>query len=77
MHVSHDDLARQFPGKADRIEILRLEDRRFRELCETYRELDRAIHRRATDAVPTDRQTVETLRRTRSILREAIAASLA
>ena len=76
MRFRNEELARQFPGKAERIQMLGHMDDNFRKLCDSYRELNRAIQRRATDAVPTDRKKVEDLRRTRAILKEAIAASL-
>lgn len=77
MHFSHDDLGRHFPGKVEHIRALRLKDQDFRHLCDSYADLERAIHRRATDAVFTDRRQAEALRRHREILQQAIAASLA
>ena len=76
MRSTHHELAELFPGKADRIEALLTADTRFRKLCTSYQEVLEATRRRATDAVYTDRRKAEELRRTRSTLAEAIAASL-
>ena len=76
MQLSQDDLASHFPGKADRIERLRRRDPHFRELCDSYAEVNRAIARRATDAVFTGRDQERALRRQRDILKMSIRESV-
>ena len=74
-HTPHE-LTAEFPLAADRIHALRKENAHFRKLCDSYHEVNRAIHRAETNSEPTD-QTHETdLRKERMRLKDEIAAHL-
>jgi uncharacterized protein YdcH (DUF465 family) len=75
-HTPHE-LVEEFPGKADRIHVLREESAHFRRLADEYHEVNRAIHRAETNAAPTDQFHEEDLRKRRLALKDEIARALA
>ncbi len=74
-HTPHE-LADDFPGKADLIHELKLNDGEFRHLAEEYHRVNRAVHRAETNVEPMDQFREEELRKERMHLKDRIAAKL-
>jgi uncharacterized protein YdcH (DUF465 family) len=75
-HTPHE-LAEDFPGQAELIHDLKMNDGEFRYLAERYHEVNRAIHRAETNVEPTDQFHEENMRKERMRLKDQIAAKLA
>ena len=71
------ELSEEFPHDADKIKSLRQSDHHFARLCDEYHEINRAVHRAETDVEPTTDDHMAEMRKTRMILKDQIAASLA
>ncbi|RDI58728.1 YdcH family protein [Microvirga subterranea] len=77
MSNAPNDLAEDFPDKADRIRELKLGNNRFSRLYDEYNELNRTIHRVETRVEPTTEDVEEDLKRRRVRLKDEILAMLA
>lgn len=71
------ELAEEFPNAVDRIHALKQADAHFARLCDSYHEVNRAIHRAETrvDVVSEDHESA--LRRQRLALKDEIGRMLA
>lgn len=76
MSTPHE-LHEEFPGKAERIHVLKQEDAHFRHLAEAYHAANRAVHRAETRAEPMSEEEEQRLRRERARLKDEIARRLA
>ena len=76
MSNAPNDLAEDFPDKADRIRELKLNNNRFARLYDEYNELNRTIHRVETRVEPTTEDVEEDLKRRRVRLMDEILAML-
>ncbi len=74
-HTPHE-LAEDFPGQADLIHELKMNDGEFRHLFERYHEVNRAVHRAETNVEPCDQFHEEKLRKERMQIKDRIAAKL-
>ena len=74
-HTPHE-LAEDFPGQAELIHDLKMQDGEFRWLAEKYHEVNRAIHRAETNVEPCDQFHEEDMRKERMRLKDRIAAKL-
>ena len=77
MSNNPNDLADDFPGQADRIHALKLNNGHFARLYTEYDELNRTIHRIETRVEPTTEDVEEDLKRRRVHIKDEIAAMLA
>jgi uncharacterized protein YdcH (DUF465 family) len=77
MSNNPNDLAEDFPGKAERIRELKMKDGHFARLFDEYDELNDAIHRIENRIEPTTEDVEEELKRKRVRLKDEIAAMLA
>jgi uncharacterized protein len=75
-HVPNE-LAEEFPGRADRIHALKISNPQFAELIESFHTLNREIHRVETRIEPAADETEEELKRRRVALLDAISEALA
>jgi uncharacterized protein YdcH (DUF465 family) len=75
-HVPHE-LHEEFPGQADRIHKLKVEDSHFARLADEYHTVNREIHRAETNVEPCSDQHALELRRQRMHLKDRIAHWLA
>ncbi len=76
MSNAPNDLAEDFPDKAERIRDLKLNNNRFARLYDEYNELNRTIHRVETRVEPTTEDVEEDLKRRRVRLKDEILAML-
>ncbi|HBM58457.1 YdcH family protein [Salipiger marinus] len=74
-HVPHD-LHEDFPGQADRISVLKQQDRHFAQLVERYHDINREVHRAETLVAPMADHAESELRRSRALLKDQIRAAL-
>ena len=74
MSNAPNDLAQDFPDKADRIRDLKLSNNHFARLYDEYNELNRTIHRVETRVEPTSEDVEEDLKRRRVRLKDEILA---
>lgn len=74
-HVPHE-LTEEFAQEADRLQSLRTENLHFSRLCDSYHEINRAIHRAETDVEPTDDFHMVEMRKQRMALKDEIARML-
>ena len=75
-HADHD-LAAAFPDAAAKLHALKLNDAHFRKLSDAYYELDKAIHRAETGIEPTSDEHLETLKKQRLAVLDAVADMVA
>lgn len=75
-HTPHE-LADEFPDKVDVMHSLKETDAHFRNLFDSYHEVNRAIHRAETNVEPTGQFHEEDLRKKRMRLKDEIARMLA
>jgi uncharacterized protein len=74
-HTPHE-LMEEFPNQTEALHRLKLENAHFAKLCDSYHEVNRAIHRAETNIEPVA-ETVETqMRRERMVLKDEIAQML-
>lgn len=76
MSNAPNDLAEDFPDKADKIRELKTSNNRFARLYDEYNELNRTIHRVETRVEPTTEDVEEDLKRRRVKLKDEILAML-
>lgn len=76
MSNAPNDLADDFPDKAERIRTLKTSNNRFARLYDEYDELNRTIHRIETRVEPTTEDVEEDLKRRRVRLKDEILAML-
>ncbi|WP_099826224.1 YdcH family protein [Oceaniglobus indicus] len=74
-HTPHE-LHEEFPDHTARLRELRATDPHFAKLCDSYHEVNRAVHRAETDVEPTTDEHATELRKTRMKLKDEIWASL-
>lgn len=72
-HVPHE-LSEEFPKDCDTIRALKEADRHFARLTEEYHHVNRAIHRAETEAETVSDDALETMKKERLRLADAIAA---
>lgn len=70
------ELAEEFPEHVAKMHELKVSDSHFAKLCEEYRDVNRAIHRAETNLEPTDDVHMETMRKTRMVLKDKIYGML-
>lgn len=75
-HTPHE-LAEEFPDKAERIHLLKINDTHFRRLFDEYHEVNRAVHRAETMVEPMDQLAEQTLRKQRMALKDELARMIA
>ncbi|MCB2134495.1 MAG: DUF465 domain-containing protein [Rhodobacteraceae bacterium] len=75
-HTPHE-LAEDFPGQAETIHRLKLEDAHFARLADSYHEINRAVHRAETGVEPVEELAETELRKKRAALKDEIARLLA
>lgn len=75
-HTPHE-LAEDFPGQAERIHDLKMNNGAFRHAADRYHEINRAIHRAETNVEPIDNMYEIELRKERMRLKDQIAAMIA
>ena len=76
MSNNPNDLVEDFPGQAERIHEMKLNDGHFARLYAEYDELNRTIHRIETRVEPTADDVEENLKRRRVHIKDEIAAML-
>jgi uncharacterized protein len=76
MSNAPNDLAEDFPDKADRIRELKTSNNRFARLYDEYNELNRTIHRIETRVEPTTEDVEEDLKRRRVRIKDEILVIL-
>jgi len=76
MSNTPNDLAEDFPDRADRIHELKMTNNHFARLLEEYNELNRTIHRIETRVEPASEDVEEDLKRRRVHLKDELAAML-
>lgn len=74
-HTPHE-LHEEFPSHTARLTALKTQDPEFAAMADRYHEVNRAIHRAETDVEPTSDDHLESLRRDRMKLKDAIWARL-
>jgi len=74
-HTPHE-LAEEFPNDADKMSALKQSDQHFAKLADEYHEVNRAVHRAETNVEPMDSLAETALRKSRSALKDQIAAYL-
>ena len=74
-HTPHE-LAEDFPEFADAISALRQTNAHFAGLCDSYHDVNRAIHRAETDVEPTTDDHLAQMRKERMALKDRIYAAL-
>ncbi|MDW3207471.1 MAG: DUF465 domain-containing protein [Alphaproteobacteria bacterium] len=74
-HTPHE-LIQEFPECGDRIHFLKEQDGHFRELADSYHELNREIHRGETDVEPMGQFHLEELKKRRLALLDEIGGYL-
>lgn len=75
-HADHD-LAAAFPDAAAKLHALKLNDAHFRKLSDAYYELDKAIHHAETGIEPASDEHLETLKKQRLAVLDAVADMVA
>ncbi|KEJ90955.1 YdcH family protein [Sulfitobacter donghicola] len=70
------ELHEEFPEQLEKMAALRQSDAHFAKMSETYHTVNRAIHRAETDVEPTSDDNMQSMRRERLALKDAIAAYL-
>lgn len=76
MSNAPNDLAEDFPDKADRIHRLKTSNNRFARLYDEYNELNRTIHRVETRMEPKPDEVEEELKRRRLQIKDEIMAMI-
>ncbi|MEM9619667.1 MAG: YdcH family protein [Pseudomonadota bacterium] len=74
-HTPHE-LAEDFPGQADKIHELKMNDAHFARLADEYHTVNREVHRVETGVEAASQEREEELRKTRMRLKDEIAAIL-
>ncbi|NBB97283.1 MAG: DUF465 domain-containing protein [Alphaproteobacteria bacterium] len=74
-HTPHE-LAEEFPQQADALHRLKQDDAHFAKLCDSYHEVNRAIHRAETNVEPVAEDEESRMRRERLALKDEIAQML-
>ena len=74
-HVPHE-LHEEFPEASERIHTLKISNKHFAGLADTYHELNRTIHRMESDIEPVSDQTLETMKKQRLALKDEIFSML-
>lgn len=75
-HTPHELIA-EFPEHSARITQLKTSEPHFARLYEDYHQVNRAIHRAETNVEPTDDLRMETMRKERLRLKDALYGMLA
>ena len=74
-HTPHE-LAEEFPEHVEKMSEMKQGNAHFAKLFDQYHEINRAIHRAETDIEPTDDFNMETMRKTRMVLKDEISGML-
>jgi uncharacterized protein YdcH (DUF465 family) len=74
-HTPHD-LSEEFPGNAEKIQLLKQSNAHFAKLVARYGEINAEVHRAETDIAPTDDVHITDMRKERLAIKDAIAAVL-
>ncbi|MEM9999341.1 MAG: YdcH family protein [Pseudomonadota bacterium] len=74
-HTPHE-LAEEFPEHVEKMSAMKQGNAHFAKLFDEYHEINRAIHRAETDIEPTDDFNMETMRKTRMVLKDEIYGML-
>lgn len=74
-HTPHE-LGEEFPDLVDRMRQLRGCDAHFSNLCESYHEVNRSVHRAETNVEPTADDHLNLMRKERMTLKDQIYAYL-
>lgn len=75
-HTPHE-LAEEFPHHTDVIHRLKQDNTHFAKLCDSYHDVNRAIHRAETNVEPVAEAQETQMRRERMALKDEIAQMLA
>jgi uncharacterized protein YdcH (DUF465 family) len=75
-HTPHE-LHEEFPDHAHRIHDLRENDPHFAQLCDSYHQTNRAVHRAETNVEPTSDDHMTELRKARMVMKDQIWRRLA
>ncbi|MEM1378873.1 MAG: YdcH family protein [Pseudomonadota bacterium] len=70
------ELAEEFPEHVAKISEMKQGNAHFAKLFDEYHDINRAIHRAETDIEPTDDFNMETMRKTRMVLKDEIYGML-
>nr|WP_316654203.1 YdcH family protein [uncultured Gellertiella sp.] len=70
------ELAEEFPEHVARLHELKVSDAHFARLSDEYHDVNRAIHRAETNVEPTDDLHMETMRKSRLVLKDKIYGML-
>ena len=76
MSNTHHEIHDEFPEYADKIHALKVSDEHFASLLESYREVNRAIHRAETEVEPVGDAYMEDMRKRRMVLKDEIYGML-
>ena len=74
-HTPHE-LAEEFPNQLEALHSLKQDDAHFAKLCDSYHEVNRAIHRAETQIDPVAEEEESRMRRERLALKDEIAQKL-
>ena len=74
-HTPHE-LTEEFPHQTDALHRLKQENSHFAKLCDSYHEVNRAIHRAETNVEPVSEEAESQMRRERMTLKDEIAKML-
>ncbi|MDF0600578.1 YdcH family protein [Psychromarinibacter sp. C21-152] len=70
-HVPHD-LAKEFPEYAERIHVLKQEDKHFAKLAKDYDEINHAVHLAETNVDPVEELAEVEMRKKRMALKDEL-----
>ncbi|MGH1578388.1 YdcH family protein [Planktotalea sp.] len=70
------ELAEEFPQHVEKMSALKVSNAHFAKLFESYHDVNRAVHRAETNIEPMEQLAEVELRKTRSRLKDEIAAML-
>lgn len=70
------ELAEEFPEYVGKLHELKTGDAHFARLFDEYHDVNRAIHRAETNVEPTDDAHMETMRKSRLVLKDKIFGML-
>ncbi|AUC54805.1 MAG: YdcH family protein [Sagittula sp.] len=74
-HTPHE-LSEEFPEFAEKLHELKSSDAHFARLAEQYHDVNRRVHRAATNVEPMEQLAEDQLRKERAILKDEIYALL-
>ncbi|WP_415183778.1 YdcH family protein [Phaeovulum sp.] len=71
------DIYEDFPGDAEKIQALKVQNAHFERIFDEYHEVNRAVHRAETTVEPVEQLTEVEMRKKRAALKDEIARMLA